>query len=232
MLNLSDAHHFRKTVAGACMILAPACFVASAIVAPSSDNNATAIINATAAHQDRFYISTVLLIVGAVLLLPALLGLMHLLRERQVAVGHVGGALALVGNLMLMLVAGISLVQWQMVRGGGRGDMIALFHRLTHTTETQVFFFLILGLTVGLVVLAYGLYRAHAVNWATAMALAVGAVVLQVAAFVGNTSAWYIVGSAILFVSLGSIGRMVLMETDEEWEHTPEYGGFRPAATH
>ena len=25
----------------------------------------------------------------------------------------------------------------------------------------------------------------------------------------------------------GSIGRMVLRETDEAWEHTPEYEGFR-----
>src|SRR5256885_6457696 len=102
MLNLSDAHHLRKTVAGACMILAPACYLASAIVGPSSDNNSAAIIRATAAHQDRFYIATVLFIVGTVLLLPALLGLMHLMRERQVALGHVGGALALLGNLMFM----------------------------------------------------------------------------------------------------------------------------------
>jgi hypothetical protein len=25
---------------------------------------------------------------------------------------------------------------------------------------------------------------------------------------------------------------MVLLETDEDWEHTPEFKGFRPAATH
>ena len=31
-----------------------------------------------------------------------------------------------------------------------------------------------------------------------------------------------------LVVGLGSIGRMVLRETDEAWEHTPEYEGFRP----
>ena len=32
----------------------------------------------------------------------------------------------------------------------------------------------------------------------------------------------------ILLVGLGAIGRMVLRETDEAWEHTPEYEGFRP----
>src|SRR5919204_1451758 len=232
MLNLSDAHHFRKTVAGACMILAPICLLAGAIVAPSSDNNAAAVLRATAANQDRFYISTILVIVGLVLLLPALLGLMHMLRERQVAYGHVGGGLVLLGNLMFMLFAGVSLMQWQLVRGGARADMVALYHRFTHTAGTEVFLFFSLAFTIGLVVLAYGLYRARAVHWSTAGAFAAGAVVLQVAFFVGNTAAWYIVATAILLVGFWTVGRMVLMETDADWEHTPEFRGFRPAATH
>jgi uncharacterized membrane protein len=232
MLNLSDAHHFRKTVAGICMILAPVCLLAASIVGPSSDNNAAAILRATAAHQDRFYISTVLVIVGLVLLLPAVIGLMHMLRERQVALGHVGGGLALLGNLMFMLIAGASLMQWQMVRGGARADMVALYHRFTHQAGTEVFFFFGLAFTIGLVMLAYALYRAHAVHWSAATALAAGAVVLQVAFFVGSTAAWYIVATGILLVAFVSIGRMVLLETDEDWEHTPEYGGFRPAPTH
>jgi hypothetical protein len=36
-----------------------------------------------------------------------------------------------------------------------------------------------------------------------------------------------IVAAAFLVVGVGSIGRMVLRETDEAWEHTPEYEGFR-----
>ena len=39
-----------------------------------------------------------------------------------------------------------------------------------------------------------------------------------------------IVGSAIFLVGLGSIGMMVLRESDADWEHTPEYRGLRPAA--
>src|SRR4051812_9654036 len=133
MLNLSDAHHFRKTVAGVCMILAPACLLAASIIGPSSDNNAGAILPATAGHPDRFYISTVLVIVGLVLLLPAVLGLMHMLRERMTAYGHVGGGLAMLGNLMLMLFGGVMLMQWQMVRGGAdRAEMVSLYHRFTH----------------------------------------------------------------------------------------------------
>lgn len=233
MLNLSDAHHLRKTVAGVCMILAPVMFLAASIVAPSSHNDAASILRATGAHADRFYISTLLIVAGAMLLLPAVLGLMHMLRERRVAYGHVGGSLALIGNLVLMLLAGVQLMQWQMVRGGAdRAEMVSLYHRFTHTAGSEVFLFLALALTIGLVVLALGLGRARVVHWSAAAALAVGAIVLQVAFFVGNTTAWYVVAAAILLVALSTIGRMVLLETDEEWEHTPEFRGFRPAATH
>ena len=233
MSRLSDAHHFRKTVAGICMILAPTLFLVSAILAPSSDNEAGAILGAIADHTDRFYIATLFGIVGTILLVPAVLGLMHMLRERQVALGHAGGGLALLGSLMFMMFWGVSLMEWQMVRGAGsRAEMVALLDRYMHTTGTEVFFFFSLAFTVGMLVLALGLYRARAVHWSTAGALGAGVVVLQCAFFIGNEAAWFIVAAAMLLVGFATIGRMVLMETDDEWEHTPEFRGFRPAATH
>jgi hypothetical protein len=234
MLKLSDAHHLRKTVAGACMFLAPVLFLVSAILAHSSDNHAGAILGAVAADPDRFYASTVVGIAGSVLLVPAVLGLMHMLREREVVLGHVGGALALLGSLMFMLFWGAALMEWQMVRGSGDGaQMTALLDRYMHTTGTELFFWFSLAFTIGLIGLAAGLVRARFVHWSTALALAAGAVVLQVAFFVGNEATYYIVATAILLVGFGSIGRMVLTESVEDWEHTPEHrGGFRPAASH
>jgi hypothetical protein len=233
MPRLSDAHHFRKTVAGICMIVAPTLFLVSAILAPSSDNDAGAILGAIADHPDRFYISAAFGIAGSILLVPALLGVMHMLREKQVAFGHAGGGLALLGSLVFMTFWGASLMEWQMVRGGGdRAQMTALLDRFMHTTGTEVLFYFSLAFTIGMVLLAVGLYRARAVHWSTAGALGAGAIVLQCAFFVGNEAAWFIVAAAMLLVGFVTIGRTVLMETDEEWEHTPEFRGFRPAASH
>ena len=36
-----------------------------------------------------------------------------------------------------------------------------------------------------------------------------------------------IVGAVVSLVGFGSTGLMVLSETDEAWEHTPEVEGFR-----
>jgi large-conductance mechanosensitive channel len=92
--------------------------------------------------------------------------------------------------------------------------------------------FFSLALTIGFLVLALGLYRARAVHWSTAGALGAGAVVLQIGFFMGTVMAWFIVATAILLVAFVAMGRMVLMETDEEWDHTPQFRGFRPVASH
>jgi hypothetical protein len=154
---------------------------------------------------------------------------MHMLRERQVALGHVGGGLGLVGLLALTGIVTIDgFVGWQAASVGDRGAMTALFEGMNDSAGVVIpFFAMSFAFYLGLTFLAIGLYRAHAVQWWMALFLVVAAACFAVA----NPAAldWLgIVGGAFLLVGLGSIGRMVLTESDEDWEHTPEYKGFRP----
>jgi len=157
---------------------------------------------------------------------------MHMLRERQVAYGHLGGGLGVLGLLALTGIVTIDgFVGWQAVAGGAdRAQMTALFERLNDTAGVYAPFFIVsFAFTLGMVLLAIGLYRARVVQSWMAAFMAIGAIALAVA----GTSAvdWlFVVGAAFLFVGLASIGRYVLIETDEDWEHTPEYKGFRPLA--
>jgi uncharacterized membrane protein len=233
MMTLSDAHRFRKAVAGICMLLAPFAFLGAAIVAPVINGTGEGtILRGIAGNPDRFYISTVLVLVGLVFLVPALLGLMHMLRERRVAYGHLGGGLALIGALSFALFSGVMLMEWQMVRGGAsRGQMVSLLHRFDHTAGTAAFFWFSLAFLVGMVVLAIGLYLADAVHWSTAVVLAAGAAILE-AALMANRYWLYIVATAFLLVGFGTVGRMVLTESLEDWEHTPKFRGWRAAPTH
>ena len=80
----------------------------------------------------------------------------------------------------------------------------------------------------GLVILAFGLYRAHAVQATWALCIAAGAVLLGVGAAT-ESEIFAIVGAVVTLVGVGSTGLMVLGETDEEWEHTPGVRGL-PAA--
>ncbi|MFL5867255.1 MAG: hypothetical protein ACJ766_09175 [Thermoleophilaceae bacterium] len=229
MRRLSDAHHFRKMVAGMCMMFGPLVLLVGLVIHPESKTSEGAQLAVIADHLDQWYVAHLLILISIALAVPAVLGLMHMLRERQVAFGHVGGGLGLLGLLALTgLVTMDGFVGWQAAAGGNRAAMTSLFHSLHHTTGVVIPFFVVsFALSLGLICLAIGLYRAHAVQWWMALFLAVAAVCFAIA----NPAAlnWLaIVGGAFLFVGLGSVGRMVMAESDEDWEHTPEYKGFRP----
>ena len=91
------------------------------------------------------------------------------------------------------------------------------------------FFAMSLAFTVGMLFLAAGLYRARAVQSWTAAMLGIGAIVFAVGTATAE-DVISIVGAAALLVGFFQVGRMVLAESDEDWEHTPEYRGFRPLA--
>jgi hypothetical protein len=229
MTHLSDAHHFRKVVAGFCMVVAPLLFLVAMVIHPETGTDEASLVAAAASSPDEWYIAHLLAMLSIVLAVPAVLGLMHMLREREVALGHMGGGLGILGLIAFAgLVTIEGLVGWQMAVAGDRGEMVALLERLFETTGVVVpLYVMSFAFTLGVLCLAAGLYRARAVqSWMVAF-VAVGAV----AAAIGGAAAieWLtIVGAAFLFVGLGSIGRMVLTESDEDWEHTPDYPGFRP----
>src|SRR5436853_239927 len=154
-MGFSDSQHLRKTVAGACMFLAPLLFVVSAVVSPKLETTAGKQLSVATQHVDRYYIANLLGMIGLILVVPAVLGLMHMIRERRPAYG--------------------------------------------------------------------------AVDWWVALFFAAGVVCLNIA-FPAGVLALAIVGSALMLVGLGSVGLMVLRESDADWEHTPDYRGLRPAA--
>jgi hypothetical protein len=228
-MGFSDSHHFRKMVAGVCMVVGPLFALASFVVSPALHTGARAQLNSVAAHQDRFLLSELFGLVAVALVIVATLGLMHMLRERGVTYGHVGGGLALIGLVLAMASVGATAVMWQMVKDGVQASDVSAVHGFTHATGTMIpMLVLPLLSAVGYVVLAAGLWRVRAIDWWMAMFIAVGAVAINVSGPVASVAVG-IAGSAIFLVGLGTIGTIVLRETDADWEHTPEYHGLGTA---
>ena len=230
MSRLSDSHHFRKTIAGMCMVAAPLLLLVGMVIHPERKSDVADQLAVVADNMDAWFAAHLIVLISLVLAVPAVLGLMHMLREREVAFGHLGGGLAMVGILATTGVVAIDgFVGWQAAESPSP-EMVALFERVTETTGVVIpFFVMSLGFAVGMLFLAAGLYRARAVQSWTAAMLGVGSIVLAV----GNmmpSDVLSILGSAVLLVGFVQVGRMVLSESDEEWEHTPEYSGFRSLA--
>ena len=229
-MGLSDSHHFHKTVAGMCMVVGPLCALAAFIVTPAFKDGPTAQVAEAALHRDRFLISVLLSLVAVLLTTGAALGLMHMLRERMTGLGNAGGLFALVGLLATMAQVGMQFALWPMVLDGIQLADINSWDAMTTETAVVIPLFIVpWAAVVGFALLGVGLYRAHAVHgWMAAM-VPLGALGISLAAPLASVTVG-IVGAALFLVGLGAIGLMVLRETDADWEHTPEYRGFRPAA--
>ena len=227
---LSDAHHFRKLVAGFCMVLAPLFLLLSAIVHPGFKTDEAELLASASGSLDAWYLAEILVLISIVLALPATLGLMHMLRERHVAAGHVGGGLALIGLLAYTGVTAIQFVVWQMAQPQlERGQMVSLLQGVNDATGIFIPFYLCtFAFALGIVVLAWGLAAARAIGPLMAGCIGLGAVLLSVA-FATAVTWLLIVAAALLLVGVGSTGLMVLRESDADWEHTPQFRGFRAA---
>jgi hypothetical protein len=229
-MGFKDSHHLRKTIAGACMVFAPALFLVAFVVSPKLETSAGKQLSVATSHVDRYYIANLIAMVGLILVVPAVLGLMHMIRERRPAYGAVGGGLTMIGVLCSLVGVGAAFVIWEMARhGGDTASNHAVVRALLHDAGA-VIPLSILGMVgaVGAVILGAGLYLARVVDWWMALFFAAGVVCITVAFPVGAL-ALAIVGAALMVVGLGSVGLVVLRESDADWEHTPDYRGFRPA---
>src|SRR5919108_212071 len=117
-MHLSDAHHSRKMVAGACMVVAPLVLLVAMVIHPASDMDEATQVATIAENLNAWYAAHLLALVSIALMVPVVLGLMHMLREREVALGQVGSGLAMLGLLAFAGIIGMELAMWQMVAGG------------------------------------------------------------------------------------------------------------------
>lgn len=223
-MKLSDAGSFRRTLIGACTVVAPLLSLASVLVMPESGGSAAGQLAAIAEYPASSQASMLLFLFSQLAFLPAVLGIMHLLRDGGVVLGHIGGVFALLGIFGHAVVGGSFLVAVQMVGGeADREQTIALLERMQESPSFVVFALMgLVGFALGFIILVLGLWRARAApGWVSL--LIVLAFVLE---FVVSNFVDYAGGAAgVLFIAgFGWIGLKVLMMSDAEWSiyHGPK----------
>lgn len=225
---MTAAQHTRRRIAGASMVLAPLMLLISAILQPALKSNDAAQLLVITGDLDGWFASQAFALAAVALTVPAVLGLMHMLRERQWVAGTVGGALGLLGLLAVTGTIAINLVAWEMMRFGiPIPATAAVLEDAKNTAGMQIpFIILPFALSVGMVVLAIGLGVARAVNPAMALLIGLGGALIVVGYATASVTL-VIVAAAVLLIGLGTTGLYVIRETDADWEHTPDFHGFR-----
>jgi hypothetical protein len=104
-------------------------------------------------------------VLGASLLVPAVIGMVYLLivRRRGNILGHVAGALALIGALSILVAVGIEIAQTHLLtHGDNTPDMVELALSINESTVFVSFLLTgLLGVFVGSLLLIIALWRAR-----------------------------------------------------------------------
>lgn len=229
MLKINDANNFRRTVAGLCLIAAPLGIVVSesmyAVVTANSGGGAEELA-AIVERPGLWMTATFIGLVAAILFIPAVVGVVHSIRYRGVVLGHVGGALALVGAVgyashqtLFVMLGEMAGMERQ------REAVISVSNQLDNSVAIAVIVMLmfLLSFFIGWMLLMMGLYRAGvAPLWAAAC---VFLSILPNFLPYSNDFLEY-AGFALLLVGFGVVGIKVLTMSDADWERgTPPVAG-------
>jgi hypothetical protein len=219
VIALSDARRFRKLVAGVCLIAAPAVLLLGALTHPQSERDAAGHLAVAAEDPDRYYAAHAILLVGLALFLPALLGLMHLLRGREIAFGHLGAGFAMIGLFGATAIVAIDgAAVTQMAQPEANADeMAALLDRIKESAGFRAIAVVgAIAWAVGMLLLAYGLWRARRVGPLVAVVIAAAAITVFIGEATDNRTILAI-AFGLYLVALGPLGWLVLRQSDEEW---------------
>src|SRR5262245_19699455 len=94
---ISSATKFRRTTVGICLIVAPLLLFISNLLQTRAAVSIKTLMDGISAHAVANEASFAFAVYGFTLMVPAVVGIVHLLRHRSVALGHIGGACLIVG---------------------------------------------------------------------------------------------------------------------------------------
>jgi len=211
------------------MMAAPACFIVADSLWPVSHTKAADVLADATGSMHGVYAGMVFGFIGFVFMVGAILGLAHMLHERSPGLAMAGAGIAMVGVLAICgAICTQGLVLFEAAQPGrDAAAMTDLLHDMMQSAAPMLL--LTFGLSVGVLVLTVGLARTHVVATWSVACVALAAIGLGIGQPFA-LQAVNVIADIVLLAGLGSIGYTVLAETDEEWEHTPEFHGFaRPA---
>jgi len=215
----STAQRLRRYTMGAALILFPALLVVQAPLDPGDGDTGEAAYAAASQHAGSLSTSAVLLLISAILMAPAVAGILHQARDRGAVLANVAAVAAVLGGFGHAAIAMYTLFTLPLA-GGDPAQMAAYVERLNATSVINaVAFPLILCFALAVLMMAWAAWRAGLIGW-WGPAI-VTTVVLAHLLLPESLPAAALAGMAALTVVFGYLGLRILRMTDTQW------GGIR-----
>ena len=219
MLKINDANNFRRTALGLCLIVGPLVTLIGGLVAPWEENDTmVAWLRVLAENPLRAQIGAVCFSVGYLLIAVSIFGILNLLRQRAVVLGHLAGIFAIWGWLTLPGLLVVDFYDLALAQSLDLEQAVTVAERTQEYALAPLIGFSVpLGI-LALALLVVALWRAGFVPVWVPVAFFVGTAV----SFFGPPGlVFFTIGPATWLVTLGYVGLKVLRLSDKEWERGP-----------
>jgi hypothetical protein len=216
MGHTGNATTVRRAVAGLSLIAAPLLGLTGAALLPAFTGGMEGELAFIAAQPARWLTGLYLDLLAWPMMVVAMLGLLHLLRERAAILGHIGGGLLLIGSFFHGAVLGFQFVEAPLVVSGlNHAQIVAFSEQMYAHTAFSLLLLPFLSFYVGLLILAIALWRARIVPlWVAGVIVA--AILVE---FFGPPAFHTLLFQGLLLIALGWIGLAVLRMSNTQWEH-------------
>ena len=212
-----DSPRFSRRLAAAGLIAAPILLAVSFLFERTTTGDAAAYLADVAANRNAHMAWAALFALGAVLMLPGMLGVARLLRGRQGTIGRIGAlALGVASVVIAGILLAISVVEVAMVDAAAdRAQMIALSERTEEVGFGSAVFGVVWfgGFVLGSLALAIGLLIRRVVPiWSPLLLVGWLALLFFVEGRLGS-----ILGSLALVAALAPLAYRIATLRDDQW---------------
>jgi len=218
MSPLNDPVRFRKSVAGASLIAFPLAGLGSSILGSNegTDTPPDELYSIATQAGNTMLASGVVFMLSAVLTVPAAGGILHLLRGRGAALGHLGAAFLLLGAMGHMGYGTWQVMLSQIPHEPDRAAMIAYLDRAA--VITAVLLPLLISIVIGLLLAVIGLRRARMIPlWVLLAVVGLGIIDLLINSFELDSKLVPILIWSMATVPLARIGQLILTMSNDQW---------------
>ncbi|WP_371780707.1 hypothetical protein [Streptosporangium subroseum] len=208
---LSDPRTLRRSTAGICLLAAPLVYVAGLVADPAIRQGGDT-VGVYGRYPEQVSVSASLLHWSWVLLIPGIIGMIHLIQHRGVLFGHIAGGLALLGvvNFSGLMLGDFFYSRLERALPPAEGARLA-DEALADAGARLGFQIPGFAGLLGLFLLGLALAHARHAPWWSPFAMLAG--ILGAPIFPIGTS----VGGLLYLAGSGVIGLRLLRMTDAEW---------------
>lgn len=215
MLNIDNATTFRRSMVGLSLIAAPLFGLIGASLLPKYTGGMAGELAFIAAHPTRWLVGLYVDLLTMIPMIVMIFGLLHLLRQRAVMLGHISGGMMLVGSFFHGAILGFQFVEAPLVVSGmDKAQMVAFSEQMYNHTAFTLLLMPFIFFHLGSLLMAAALWRARTgAPWVPTL-IVVGVLV----EFFGPAEFHAQLYFSLFLLAFGWIGSRVLRMSDTEWE--------------